>query len=413
MAQLISPPSPKVPRLSDKLQVIHGLPEKGIKPGRLGLMALENFRYYVHNPDRSRNFYLNSLGFKEIAKSNSEYEKREGCTVNVYGAGHSRVEVASPTDNRSFGSRFLELHPDGVSNLVFRVRDLDYAEAFLRERGAAFIDEVPFDYSADGGTYRGLSIASPLGDVVFSFIERSSDYDGYAPGFERLGDIYPKSEFNYRFVDHITVNTLTMMPAVFFYKHIMGFEEYWSIQFHSSESMERQDWHNSSGLRSIVMWDPDSGIKFATNEPLAPMYRKSQIAKYCSDNFGNGVQHLALAVPEICDVVEELHRRKVLFLDSPDAYYDDLPKRMELKRIFKLDKPIDRLKDLGILLDGEDDHYLLQIFLRDSAAHYNDRKAGPFFYELIQRAGANGFGEGNFRALFDAIAKTQREQPLV
>ncbi len=400
-----------VPRLSDTLKIVEGLPDKGIKPGRLGLMSLEGFRYYVYDAQRSQNFYLNNLGFKKVAQSIKDTDKKLGHATAVYGAGHARVEVASPIDDRSWAKKFLDIHPDGVSNLIFRVKDLDYAIAFLAERGACFIDHHPLEVEGDGGHHRSISIASPLGDVVFTFVERSMKYDNYAPGFERVGDLTPRTEFNYRFVDHITSNTRTMMPTIWFYKYILGMDEYWNIQFHTADTEPDEDvcldWHKNSGLRSIVMWDPDSGIKFATNEPLAPNYYNSQISKYCDDNFGSGVQHVALAVPEITEVVEELYDRKVLFLDSPDEYYSQLPERMQLKKIFNLDKPIDRLKELGILLDGEENHYLLQIFMKDSATSHMDPKAGPFFYELIQRRGHQGFGEGNFRALFEAIEGEQ------
>lgn len=380
-------------------------PSPVLKPHRLGLMGIESFRYYVHDAERSRRFYVNNLAMKEVARSTPELSRLEGANTVVYGGGQARVEVAQPLDGRSYANRFLELHPDGVSDITFRVRSLEHAYNFLKERGAAFIDDEPRTLDADGGTYRRFSIATPLGDVTYSFVERASNYDNYAPGYERTGDLVPKNEFGFRFIDHVTSNARTMMPVIWFYEKIMGLDYYWRIQFHTADVC--QDWHRGSGLRSIVMWDPDSGIKFATNEPLAPHYRKSQISMYCDDNFGPGVQHVALAVPEICEVVEELHRRKVLFLDTPDEYYNRLPDRMQLKRIFNLDKPIDRLRELGILLDGEDNHYLLQIFLKDSQTHYSEKKAGPFFYELIQRKGANGFGEGNFRALFEAIEGEQ------
>ncbi|MBI5155283.1 VOC family protein [Candidatus Poribacteria bacterium] len=397
--------------LTDQLNCTSGLPGRGIAAGRLGLTGLEAFRYYVHNPARSRQFYLDRLGFKQVARSTPDLEKIEGASTTVYGAGRSRVEVSCPSEPNTWSARFLELHPDGISNLIFGVKDIEYAWRFLAERGAAFIDVEPHSAHADGGTFRGFSIATPLGDVVFTFVERGAGYDNYAPGFERTGDLMPQTEFNYRFVDHVTSNTRTMMPVIWFYKHIMGFEEYWSVEFHTNDVC--QDWHRSSGLRSIVMWDPDSGIKFATNEPKAPAFWNSQVSRYCDDNFGPGVQHVALAVPEICDVVQELYGRKVLFLDAPDAYYNDLPERMKIKRILNLDKPIERLKELGILLDGEENHYLLQIFLKDSQTAYQEKRAGPFFYELIQRAGHKGFGEGNFRALFEAIAKEQRGEAPV
>ncbi len=375
------------------------------KPQRLGLLGVETYRYYVHDPERSHRFYTANLGFKEVARSVPELEKAEGAKFRVYGANNIRVEVGCPTSERTWASKYLENHPDGIESVTFRVRDIEHARKFMQERGGNFIDDEPEVVLRDGGAYKRFSVASPLGDVIYRFVERSSGYDNHAPGFDRIGELHPRNEFGFRYVDHITSNTLTMMPAIWFYEKIMGMETYWHIKFHTGDV--NPDWHKGSGLRSIVMWDPESGIKFATNEPLAPQYRQSQIAAYCADNFGSGVQHIAFALPDICEAVDELYRRKVLFLDAPDEYYNRLPERMKLKKIFNMDKPIERLKDLGILLDGEDNHYLLQIFMKDSQTAYNEKKAGPFFYELIQRAGAQGFGEGNFRALFESIEKGQ------
>ena len=170
-----------------------------------------------------------------------------------------------------------------------------------------------------------------------------------------------------------------------------------------------------SGLKSLVYWDPECGIKFANNEPMRPFFRDSQINKFVDDNNGAGVQHIAFNVPRIIPTVEEMNRRGVSFLDTPGSYYDMLPARLERLKISNVQEAIDELRRLGILLDGSDDKYMLQIFLRDAGQTYHDPKAGPFFYEIIQRAGDPGFGGGNFRALFESIEREQfskRDQPF-
>src|SRR5262249_6414834 len=136
----------------------------------------------------------------------------------------------------------------------------------------------------------------------------------------------PDNVFGIQAIDHVTSNGLTMQPIVAWYRDVLGFQPFWEISFHTQDvAMGRA---SGSGLRSIVMWDPESGVKFATNEPLRPFYRDSQITKFVEDNMGNGVQHVAFAVSNILWTVEELRRRGVEFMDTPKAYYNDLPERL-------------------------------------------------------------------------------------
>ena len=150
-------------------------------------------------------------------------------------------------------------------------------------------------------------------------------------------------------------------------------------------------------------------MKFATNEPLRPFFRDSQIAKFVEENGGNGVQHIAFAVSNIITAVEELQRRGVEFLATPESYYRDLPERLAKLGITNVKEELAELERLQILLDGANDKYMLQIFMREAAALYDESRAGPFFYEIIQRAGDPGFGYGNFRALFESIERHQSD----
>jgi 4-hydroxyphenylpyruvate dioxygenase len=165
-----------------------------------------------------------------------------------------------------------------------------------------------------------------------------------------------------------------------------------------------------SGLRSIVMWDPRSGLKFANNEPLRPHFDKSQIAIFCADNRGPGIQHVALALPDVCKAVATLRQRAIQFLATPGTYYDALPERMRELKIPPVREPLQKLRELGVQLDGSEEGYLLQIFMKDASLYFDDPAAGPFFLELIQREGSRSFGEGNFRALFEAIEREQTGQ---
>jgi 4-hydroxyphenylpyruvate dioxygenase len=212
--------------------------------------------------------------------------------------------------------------------------------------------------------------------------------------------------------DHVTTNFETMAPAVLWLEHVVGFERFWDVQFHTDDVARRLDEHGS-GLRSIVMWDRESGVKFANNEPYRPNFKASQINVFHEEHRGDGVQHVALAVPNLIETVRGLRARGVEFMPTPAAYYEALPRRLAERNVGELAEPIKELAELGILVDGEGPgRYLLQVFLKDSAGTHASPEAGPFFYELIQRRGDDGFGAGNFRALFESIEREQtKEQP--
>jgi 4-hydroxyphenylpyruvate dioxygenase len=195
-------------------------------------------------------------------------------------------------------------------------------------------------------------------------------------------------------------------------EHVMGFEEFWGIQFHTEDVQARQKREHGSGLRSTVMWDPVSGSKFANNEPLRPFFKASQINLFNEDHRGDGVQHLALTVRDILSSVKDMREHAgIQFMPTPGTYYDALPDRIQHMGIKKIDEDIKVLRDLEILIDGDKEHsYMLQIFMKDAASLYKDPAAGPFFYEIIQRKGDQGFGGGNFRALFESIERQQKTE---
>jgi 4-hydroxyphenylpyruvate dioxygenase len=156
------------------------------------------------------------------------------------------------------------------------------------------------------------------------------------------------------------------------------------------------------------MWDPESGLKFANNEPAAPAFHASQIYRFCEEHRGAGVQHVALTVGDILGSVAALRARGVDFMPTPGTYYDMLPERLDTLGVERIDEDVAALRKLEILVDGAGPgSYLLQIFLREAAGLFADPEAGPLFIELIQRKGDQGFGAGNFRALFESIERHQ------
>ncbi len=375
----------------------------------IGILGYDSFHFVVENLERSRAFYTQKLDFKEVARASDELVQRSGQQAVVFGAGDARVCVSSPLNQASKAARYLKRHPAGVMSLSFRVKSLDETIAFLEKRGGTLMAEPLTDKDASGGVYRSVEIATPLGDVRFRFIERS-DYRAFAPGFVDAGvgnAGRPENVYGIVNVDHVTSNGLTMQPIIGWYKEVLGFEPFWEISFHTQDVAAGRA--SGSGLRSIVMWDPASGVKFATNEPLRPHFKDSQITKFVEDNQGNGVQHIAFAVKNILWSVEELRRRGVDFLSTPPEYYRYLPERLAKLGIHNVKEELKELERLQILVDGASDKYMLQIFMREAQVLYDEMRAGPFFYEIIQRAGDQGFGYGNFRALFESIERAQHE----
>lgn len=374
----------------------------------LGIKGYDSFHFVVEDLERSRAFYIDKFGFEQVARSSEALTARSGQEARVYGAGDVRVCVSAPKNEGSKAARYLKRHPAGVMSLSFEVEDLDHTLRVLESRGGTLLAE-PLSHQEGGGSYRAFEIATPLGDVAFRFVERKG-FSKFAPEFDDVGNGHahkPVNEFGIATIDHITSNGLTMQPIVAWYKEVLGFEPFWDISFHTQDVLGKAG-ASGSGLKSIVMWDPESGVKFATNEPLRPNFRDSQITKFVEDNWGAGVQHIAFAVSDIIKSVEVLTARDVEFMGTPKSYFDDLPRRLEKLGITNVKEELKELERLQILLDGGDDKYMLQIFLREAAALYDEKRAGPFFYEIIQRAGDPGFGYGNFRALFESIERAQR-----
>jgi 4-hydroxyphenylpyruvate dioxygenase len=374
----------------------------------IGITGYDSFHFCVENLERSRKFYSERFDFKEVARAGDDLASRGGQQSIVLGAGEVRVCISTPLRQQSKASRYLKKHPSGVMSLSFSVKNLDETIAFLEKRGGTFLADPLEDKDETGGTYRSIEIATPLGDVAFRFVERNG-YKRFAPGFVDVGSGHasnPENIYGIRQVDHATSNGLTMQPIIAWYRDVLGMEPFWDISFHTQDVAKQRV--SGSGLRSIVMWDPVSKVKFATNEPLRPHFRNSQIAKFVDDNNGPGVQHIAFAVDNIVWSVEELKRRGVDFMDTPKAYYLALPERLAQLGITNVKEEIAELERLQILVDGAHDKYMLQIFLREAAAMYDEVRAGPFFYEVIQRCGDDGFGYGNFRALFESIERFQK-----
>lgn len=372
----------------------------------LGILRLEGLVYFVHDASRSHQFYVERLDFAHIGNSSLDYEQSTGMTSKVYKAGNCQVTIALATTkgNKSLADRFLTRHPDGVGELVFQVADIETTFRILEARGATPVESIS-TIEDDGGVYRSFAIATPFGSSLFRFVQRDS-YTRPFPGCDIINDTENSNRYGFTHFDHITSNFETMAPALLWMEHIMGLERYWGIEFHTSDIDPTRT--SGSGLKSTVMWDPESKVKFANNEPWRPFFTSSQISIFVDDNRGDGIQHAAIAVADIIPAVVGMRESGVEFLPTPGAYYDFLPQRLQESGIQEIEESHDILRSLEILIDGSDyKQYLLQIFMKDSAGLYNEMEAGPFFYEIIQRKGDRGFGGGNFRALFESIERQQ------
>ena len=372
----------------------------------LRIKRLEAIHYYVHDLERSRRFYGGLLDLPEVAHSAREVDQRGHQRAVVFEAGSGYIVVSAPDGDGGRASRFLRNHPDGIGTLIFEVEDAEHAFKLLDKRGGTPIQEVQHSRD-DFGEIRYFSITTPLGDTTFRFVERRG-YRGMFPGFQRIEGSSGKNCFGLTGVDHVTSNFQTMSPALLWMEHVLGFQRYWDVEFHTADVAPEKD--AGSGLRSVVMRDPVSGVKFANNEPRRPFFTASQINIFNRDHRGDGVQHVAFEVKDLISAVQGMRERGVEFMDTPDTYYEVLEARMAERGVGRIEEPVDVLKQHRILVDGsERGAYMLQIFLKDSQALYKEPEAGPFFYELIQRKGDLGFGAGNFRALFESIERDQQK----
>ncbi|MFT3713646.1 MAG: VOC family protein [Archangium sp.] len=378
----------------------------------LGIIKVESVHWYVHDLARTRRFYTELLDFAELGESSPELTKSGRQQSVVFNANDVTLICSAPVGEGGRAWRWLRKHPEGVGTINFLVKDVEKTFKLLEERGGTIIDDaIQRHTDAKGGKLSYFSITTPFGNTTFRFVQRDG-YEALYPGY--VAHAAPKggkNRFGFAKIDHITSNFRTLKPMVLWMKHVMGFEEFWNIAFHTEEDIKAGDQHGT-GLKSTVMWDPHSTVKFANNEPSRPRFRQSQINVYVEDQRGEGVQHLALIVKDIVGTVRAMRSVQGLdFLGTPGSYYDYLPERIEKGGIKRIDEKIEELRELQILIDGHKEHqYMLQIFMKENSQLLKDRESGPFFYEIIQRKGDKGFGGGNFKALFESIERAQRAE---
>lgn len=356
----------------------------------LGLIDIDYIEFYVNNAKQAAHWYQSMFGFNLAGYRGLETGVRDRSSY-LLEQGNIRLVLTSPLTGDSPIAEFCRKHGDGVKDIAMMVEDVDRAYEECLKRGATGVIE-PHEAKDDGGTIRHAAIAT-YGDVIHSFINRKK-YDGlFWPGFEPKTSHQKFDSVGVEFIDHCVGNVELgkMNSWVDFYRDILGFEQY--IHFDDQDIATEY-----SALMSKVMAGGRGRIKFPINEP-AEGKKKSQIEEYLDYNGGPGVQHLALLTGDILKTVDQLQANGVEFLKIPSTYYRDLA-----DRVGQIDENVEDLERLGILVDRDDEGYLLQIFTKP----VSDRPT--LFFEIIQRKGARGFGLGNFKALFEAIEREQQQR---
>jgi 4-hydroxyphenylpyruvate dioxygenase len=354
----------------------------------LKLKRIHHVEFWAGNAKQSAHFYRSAFGFSQLAYSGLETGNRE-TTSYVLSQGKIRFVITSALRADHPASEHVRRHGDGVIDIALLVEDADFAFREAVSRGARPAVE-PHDVTDEHGTIRRAAIHT-YGETLHSFISYK-DYEGpFLPGY-RAADV-PGEGAGLLIVDHIVGNVELgqMNTWAEWYSKVMGFSRY--ITFDDKDISTEY-----SALMSIVMSDDNRVVKFPINEP-APGRKKSQIDEYLDWYGGPGVQHVALLCGDIIETIKTLKANGVEFLSVPDSYYDDMP-----TRIGEIEESVDELRKLHILVDKDEEGYLLQLFSKP----VQDRPT--LFFEIIQRKGSRGFGKGNFKALFESIEAEQAKR---
>lgn len=353
----------------------------------LPLQGTDYVEFYVGNAKQVAHYYKSAFGFQSLAYSGPETGSKDKVS---YALRQNKLTLVFTTALRPGDpvSEHVNLHGDGVKILALRVDDATSAWQETTSRGGKSYME-PTTLTDQWGEVV-LSGIHTYGDTVHVFVERRNYKGPFMPGFREWKTLYNPSPTGILYVDHCVGNVgwNQMNPWVHFYEKVMGFRNILSFDDNDIST-------EYSALMSKVMSNGNGYVKFPINEP-AEGKKKSQVEEYLEFYKGEGVQHVAMATNNIVETVTQLRDRGVEFLQIPSSYYVDL-----LDRVGHIDEDMLPLQELGILVDKDDEGYLLQIFTKP----VEDRPT--LFFEIIQRKGAQSFGKGNFKALFEAIEREQ------
>ena len=356
----------------------------------LPIKGTDYVEFYVGNAKQAAHFYKTAFGFQSLAYSGLETGDTTK-TSYVLIQGKIRIVLTTPMSGNTEIEEHITKHGDGVKVIALWVDDAKKAWEETTKRGArSYLDPNKIEDE------NGIVIRSGIhtyGDTVHIFVERKNYNGVFLPGFEKWESLYNPEPIGLKYIDHMVGNVGWNEMNVWedFYRDIMGFANL--ITFDDKDISTQY-----TALMSKVMTNGNGRIKFPINEP-AEGAKKSQIEEYLEFYNGPGCQHIAIATDDIIDTVEKMKARGVEFLHVPTTYYDTV-----LNRVGEIDEDIIKLRDLSILVDRDEEGYLLQIFTKP----VEDRPT--LFFEIIQRKGAQSFGKGNFKALFEAIEAEQEKR---
>ncbi|MGW7273146.1 4-hydroxyphenylpyruvate dioxygenase [Streptomyces sp. NPDC054864] len=372
-----------------------GTPHTAREADPFPVKGMDAVVFAVGNAKQAAHYYSTAFGMKLVAYSGPETGSRETASYVLTNGGARFVltsVIKASTDWGHFIEGHVAEHGDGVVDLAIEVPDARAAYAYAVEHGARGLTE-PYEVKDENGTVVLAAIAT-YGKTRHTLVDRSG-YDGpYLPGFKAASPIVePPAKRTFQAIDHCVGNVELgkMNEWVAFYNKVMGFTN-------MKEFVGDDIATEYSALMSKVVADGTLKVKFPINEP-AIAKKKSQIDEYLEFYGGAGVQHIALATNDIVESVRTMRAAGVQFLDTPDSYYDTLGEWAGETRV-----PVETLRELKILVDRDEDGYLLQIFTKP----VQDRPT--VFFEMIERHGSMGFGKGNFKALFEAIEREQEKR---
>jgi 4-hydroxyphenylpyruvate dioxygenase len=369
------------------MQEVLTAPTAPVAEDFLPINGTDYIELYVGNAKQAAYYYKGAFGFETVAYAGPETGVRDRASY-VLQQNKIRLVLTTPLQPGGEISEHIDKHGDGVKVLALWVDDATSAYEETVKRGAKPFFEPRREEDEHGYVVR--SGIHTFGDTVHIFVERKNYQGVFLPGYQRATSEFNPMSIGIKYVDHCVGNVYEgeMNTWVEFYANVMG--------FHNLASFDDKDISTEySALMSKVMANGNERIKFPINEP-AKGKKKSQIEEYLDYYRGQGVQHIAVATDDIIFTVGEMRRRGVEFLTVPDTYYEDL-----LNRVGNIDEPVAELRKLGILVDRDDEGYLLQIFTKP----VSDRPT--LFFEIIERKGARSFGKGNFKALFESIEREQ------
>ncbi|XP_055855228.1 4-hydroxyphenylpyruvate dioxygenase [Episyrphus balteatus] len=372
--------------------------DKGPKPSAGTFLSFDHITFYVGNAKQAASYYTTRLGFEPLGYQGLETGSRNYAKHAVKQNKITFVFVSSYLPNDSEHGEHLVRHGDGVKDIAFEVEQLDEIVQYAKQRGAKIIRDI-WEESDENGTVRFATLQT-YGDTHHTLVDRKHYSGPFLPGYKAskpdpLLHLLPPIKLN--FIDHVVGNQpdLQMEAVAKWYEQMLQFHRFWSVD-------DSQIHTEYSSLRSIVMSNYEETVKIPINEP-ANGKKKSQIQEFVDYYGGAGVQHIALNTDDIVGAIRNLRARGMEFLSVPNSYYELLKKQLQSSST-KIKENMDVLQELNILIDYDENGYLLQIFTK------NMQDRPTLFIEVIQRHNHNGFGAGNFKALFSAIEIEQERR---